>query len=381
MFAMPKFEREKGKRAVAAAAAAALLAAFAAMPAAWAGANGYASTASAAACASQALPDQASEYAARWTSLHMGTVISAQVFADSPERASELGRLIEEEIVRYDDMMSVHKATALNEVNRRAGQWVAVTPEIAEMTREAVRVAELTEGAFEPTIGPLVNLWKIGFGGNSVPSAEKIQAALKRVDYRRIEVKDVDGQWFVRIGQDQNIDMGAIAKGYIGQKLVEKLREAGATRALLDLGGNIALLGEKREDVPWRVGLQRPDQQRGTYFAIVSAADVNVITSGAYERNFEKNGKRYGHILSAKTGMPVNAGLSSVTIVDKNGARGDALCTALFGMGEAEAEAFLRANPDVHAVLLSSDLKTVVMSRALQEIVDIADPALRVKMI
>lgn len=372
MFALPTCACKKVKRA----AAAALIAAFVALPAAWAEPEGVALPAASATEAAHA-----SEYAARWTSLHMGTIITGQVFADSPERASELGRLVEDEIVRYDDMMSVHKATVLNDVNRLAGQWVEVTPEIAEMTQEAVRVAKLTDGAFEPTIGPLVNLWKIGFGGHSVPSAEKIQAALKRVDYRRIEVKETDGKWFVRIGKDQNIDMGAIAKGYIGQKLVEKLREAGAARAVLDLGGNIALLGQKREGAPWRVGLQRPDQQRGAYFAIVSAADVNVITSGAYERNFEKNGKRYGHILSAKTGMPVNAGLSSVTIVDKNGARADALCTALFGMGEAEAEAFLRAHPDVHAVLLSSDLKTVVMSRALQGIVDITDPTLSVKLL
>lgn len=365
----------KRTNAVLAAAAAAILLALSA------GASASSVPAAESVSASAAAPAEAAEYAARWTSFHMGTIINGQVFAGSSEAAEALARQVEQAVVRYDDMMSVHKRTPLNEVNRRAGEFVRVTPEIAEMTKEAVAVAELTDGVFEPTIGPIVNLWKIGFGGDSVPSSADIKAALAKVDYKKIRIKEDGGQWYVAIGQGQNIDMGAIAKGYIGQKLVEMLRKAGAERALLDLGGNIALLGEKQPGVPWRIGLQRPDQPRGAYFAVVSAADVNVITSGAYERNFEKNGKRYGHILSAKTGSPAATDLSSVTIVDKNGALADALCTALFGMGESKAAAFLRSHPDIHAVLLSADLKTVYISRALRDAVAVTDQAIKVELL
>lgn len=321
------------------------------------------------------------EYEASWQSLHMGTLITAKVFGKTPEETERLAKLMESEIIRFDDMMSVHKETALNEVNRSAGEWVAVTPEIAEMTKEALAVAEMTNGAFEPTIGPLVNLWKIGFGGHSVPTDDEIAEALKRVDYKRVAVKEEAGQWFIRIDPDQNLDMGAIAKGFIGQQLADRLKKEGATHALLDLGGNVVAVGSKFEGKPWRVGLQRPDQMRGEYFAVVSATDESVITSGAYERNFEKDGKRYGHILSARTGRPVKTDLSSVTIVDANGGKADALCTALFGMGEKAAEAFLQKHPDVHAVLLTADLKTAIVSEGLQDQVQITDPSIAVKII
>lgn len=324
---------------------------------------------------------QATEYEASWQSLHMGTLVTAKVFGQTPDEVKRLGAIVESEIVRFDDMMSVHKETALNEVNRSAGEWVEVTPEIAEMTREALEVADLTDSAFEPTIGPIVNLWKIGFGGHTVPSDAAIAEALKHVNHRTVALKEEDGRHFLRIEKGQNIDMGAIAKGYIGQKLADRLKKEGAKHALLDLGGNVVAVGEKYENHPWRVGLQRPDQTRGAYFAVVSANDESVITSGAYERNFEKDGKKYGHILSAKTGRPVATDLSSVTILDKNGAKADALCTALFGMGVSAAERFLEAHPDVHAVLLSSDMKTALVSDAIKDRVRVTDPEIVVKII
>ena len=153
---------------------------------------------------------QATEYEASWQSLHMGTLVTAKVFGQTPDEVKRLGAIVESEIVRFDDMMSVHKETALNEVNRSAGEWVEVTPEIAEMTREALEVADLTDSAFEPTIGPIVNLWKIGFGGHSVPSDAAIAEALKHVNHRTVALKEEDGRHFLRIEKGQNIDMGAI---------------------------------------------------------------------------------------------------------------------------------------------------------------------------
>ena len=189
-----------------------------------------------------------------------------------------------------------------------------------------------------------------------------------------VKVTEDNGRWFMQIGADQNVDMGAIAKGYIGQKLAEKLKAQGAKHALLDLGGNIVAMGEKYPGTPWRIGLQSPDKTRGAYFAVVSANDENVITSGAYERNFEKNGHRYGHILSPVTGRPVATDISSVTIVDKNGAKADALCTGIFAMGWERAEAFLKAHPDVHAVLLRDNLKEALVSEALRDKIQTYDP-------
>lgn len=318
--------------------------------------------------------DAGDEYSLSWTSLHMGTIVQGKVFGKTPEETKRLAALVESEVKRYDDMMSVHADTPLNEVNRRAGEPVEVTPEIAEMTKRAIDAARLSDGAFDPTIGPVVNLWKIGFGGDQVPDDAEIKAATAKVDVSRVRVTSENGRWYVQIGEGQFIDMGGIAKGFIGEKLVETLRREGAPRALLDLGGNVAALNGKAEGQPWRVGLQSPDQSRGAYFAVVEANDESVITSGAYERFIEKDGRRYGHILDPKTGRPALTDVASVTIVDKDGARADALCTALFAMGWARSTDFLVRHPEIHAVLLHADLTQAVVSQGLAKRVRIADP-------
>lgn len=314
------------------------------------------------------------EYVLSWSSLHMGTVIQGKVFGKTAEDTKRFASLVESEVRRYDEMMSVHAETPLNEVNRRSGQPVEVTPEIAEMTKRALEASALSEGTFDPTIGPVVNLWKIGFGGENVPSDKDIRAALTKVDASRVRVTEKEGRWFVQIDPGQFLDMGGIAKGYIGEKLTELLRTEGAPRALLDLGGNVAALNGKAEGKPWKVGLQSPDESRGAYFAVVDATDESVITSGAYERYIEKDGRRYGHILDSKTGRPALTDVSSVTIVDKDGARADALCTALFAMGWDRSRQFLSAHPEIRAVLLHADLKHAAASSGLVGRLHIADP-------
>lgn len=325
----------------------------------------------------QAPQVQIEEYELPWMSLHMGTIISGKVYGSSEEEVLKLRQMVEDEIVRYEDMMSVHKETALNEVNVRSGEWVTVPQEVAEMTLEALEVAKDSNQAFEPTIGPVVNLWRIGFGGDTVPSDAAIQKARDAVDYRKVEVRETLDGWQIRIAPGQNLDMGGIAKGYIGQKLAELLRSQGAEHALLDLGGNVVTLGEKVEGRPWRVGLQRPDQARNTYFAVVNAKDVSVITSGAYERYFEKDGKRYGHILNAKTGRPVFTDIASVSIVDSNGAKADAWCTALFAMGWERALDTLAKRKEINAIVLHSDLKKAWVSESLKKNVVFTDEKIK----
>lgn len=195
------------------------------------------------AAAAESEQQEAKEYELDTTTFHMGTVVQIKVFGKTPEETKRFAQIVEDEVVRFDDMMSVHKDSPLNNVNKHAGEKVEVTPEIAEMTLEALTIADMTHSAFEPMIGPLVNLWKIGFGGDHVPSDEAIKEAIRRVDHRHVRVTEENGKWFMQIGRDQNVDMGAIAKGYIGQKLAEKLKAAGATHALLDLGGNIVAMG------------------------------------------------------------------------------------------------------------------------------------------
>lgn len=322
-------------------------------------------------CAAGAQQD--SLYETTYQGLAMGTLISARMIAPGQEATESLRPLLEQKIDEYETLFTVHREGPLYEVNRRAGQWVDVDCRIAQLAESAKRVAEESSRAFEPTIGTLVNVWKIGFGGDRVPERKEIDEALSKVDYTRIETQREDGRCRMRIGLGQSIDLGAIAKGWIGTALTEDLKAAGSVHALVDLGGNVALLGGSPSGRAWRVGVQRPDKERGEIFAVVSAADESVITSGAYERKLSAGGKTYGHILSPVTGMPVDTDIASVTIVDHDGARADGWCTALFAMGTQRALQEMREHKDLAVLILDVSLKKAWVSRCLADRISLLD--------
>lgn len=306
--------------------------------------------------------------------LHMGTVISIKVYGKTSEDANRFAQLADDLAGKYDDLLTVHRESPLNEVNQHAGEKVAVTPEIADLVSRSLAVAKLTDGAFEPTIGALVNVWKIGFGGEHVPPKEQIAKALKSVDYRLVEQGKLDdGRDYVKLAPGQNMDLGGSAKGFIGTKMQEALKAAGLNRGILSLGGNVVAIGERPDETPWRIGLQHPDEERNAYFGYVNAKDESVITSGAYERYFEENGRRYGHILSAKTGQPVRTDVTSVSIVSRDGTQADALCTAFFAMGWDKSIAFLKTHPHIKAVLLNADMTHVAVTPAAKMIFVLTD--------
>ncbi|MBP3439010.1 MAG: FAD:protein FMN transferase [Sutterella sp.] len=327
--------------------------------------------------AKTARPEEPAEYMLDWSNLHMGTLIHSKVMDKDPDKVKNYAELVEEKMRFYDDMMSVHKSSPLNEVNRRSGEAVEVPAEIADMTIKAFKIAEETDGAFEPMIGPVVNLWKIGFGGEHVPSDKAIADAVALVDRSKAEVYEDSGKWFIRIAPGQSIDMGAIAKGYIGTRIAEILKDQGMKHGLLDLGGNVVAVGEKALGQPWRIGIQHPAEERGGYFAVAAANDESVVTSGAYERYFEEGGKRYSHILDPKTGRPSKTDIASVTIIDKDGARADALCTALFAMGWDKTRDFLRHQPQMKAVVMHADMMQAVVTPAAAAVVTPADDSVK----
>lgn len=320
-------------------------------------------------------------YETQYSGLAMGTLISARVIAADAATAEKLEAGLADRIEDYETLFTVHRTGPLAEVNRRAGLWTEVDCRIAELAEKAKGVARDSDRAFEPTIGTLVNVWKIGFGGDRVPERKAIDEALRHVDYTQIETRNENGRCSMRIGKGQSIDLGAIAKGWIGTAIVEDLRRGGAQAAVVDLGGNVALLGSAPSGRAWKIGVQRPDQERGEIFAVVEARGESVITSGAYERKIETNGKSYGHILSAVTGMPVQTDIASVTIVDADGAEADGWCTALFAMGMEKAVAKVAQRRDMKVLLLDKSLKTVWVSRALADRIEIRDPQVVLKVI
>jgi thiamine biosynthesis lipoprotein len=269
------------------------------------------------------------------------------------------------------------EATDLELVNLNAGIGpVAVRGELLAVLEEARRYAELSGGAFDPTVGPLVKLWGIGSDKPRVPAADEIERALALVDWRDLVIDRAAGTAFLR-RRGQSLDLGAIAKGYAADEAAAILRGGRSRRALIDLGGNIFVLGERPWRESWRIGVQDPLAERGAYLGILRVKDKSVVTSGVYERYFEEGGRRYHHILSTSNGYPVENGLLAVTIVAKRSIDADALSTACFALGPERGLALVETLPDTEAVFVGRD-RNVMLSSGAAEFFTLTDGDYRV---
>jgi thiamine biosynthesis lipoprotein len=244
-------------------------------------------------------------------------------------------------------------------INRQAGiEPVSVRADLLGVLEKALYYAELSGGAFDPTIGPLVKLWGIGTGSQRVPSGDEIAVALALVGWRDLAIDRDAGTAFLR-REGMALDLGAIAKGYAADEALRIAREGGARRAVLDFGGNIAVLGWRdgkgAEPLPWRIGIQNPLGERGAYIGILPVHDASVVTSGVYERFFEAGGTHYHHILSTANGYPVDNGLLSVSIVMDNSVDADGLSTAVFALGFERGKALIDSIPGAGAIFIFSD--------------------------
>lgn len=222
------------------------------------------------------------------------------------------------------------------------------------LTRSLELCGEL-DGALDITVYPLVEEWGFISGDYKVPSKKRIKELLKTVDYKKVKV-DESG---ATLPKGTKVDLGAVAKGYAADKCREILKEEGVKSAILNLGGTILTYGEKPDGSNWKVGVSASDIE-GDYFGYLSCSDKVVATSGGYERYFEENGKRYIHIIDPKTGYPVDNGLKSVTVVSQNGARADALSTALYVMGADKAVEYSKSREGFDVIILTDDDKLYI---------------------
>jgi thiamine biosynthesis lipoprotein len=236
---------------------------------------------------------------------------------------------------------------------------VQVHNDVFKVIERALYFAEISGGAFDPSVGPLVSLWGINEDSPNVPSREEIDAVLSLVDWRNVEL-DADSQTVFLKHTGMALDLGAIAKGYAADRAAEIAKKAGVKRAIIDFGGNIVILGEREDKRPWRVGIQDPNGERGEYIGVVPVSQltygqVSVVTSGVYERFFEKDGKTYHHIFSPAHGYPADNELTSVTIIAPNSMDADALSTAVFVMGYEKGKALIDTMPEAEAVFVMRD--------------------------
>jgi thiamine biosynthesis lipoprotein len=240
-------------------------------------------------------------------------------------------------------------------INAKAGiEPAPVSPDVIDVLERALRYAELSGGAFDPTVGPLVKLWGIGTEAARIPGQEEIQAALALVNWRDVLINREEGTVFLR-KPGMALDLGAIAKGYAADEAAALAGQRGVRRGIIDLGGNILALGTRQGGLPWRIGLQDPGGERGNYLGILPVQNKSVVTSGVYERFFEAGGRRYHHILSTQNGRPVDNGLLAVTVIADRSIDADALSTAVFSLGWEKGRLLLETIPGAEAVFVFTD--------------------------
>ncbi len=218
-------------------------------------------------------------------------------------------------------------------LNHAGGERIQVDDETRAVIERALEYAALSRGGFDITIEPCVALWNFTDPSKAqLPDPAALAAAAAKVDYTLIDVND-DG---IKLGANQTIDLGAIAKGYITGRIADLLKDLGVKSGLLNFGGNVQTIGNKPDGTPWNVGIQDPRQPTGASIAVMPVTDGAVVTSGIYERGFDLDGVRYHHLLDTATGMPIQNSLAGVTIFANDSFLGDGLSTSLFALGEEE---------------------------------------------
>ena len=252
---------------------------------------------------------------------------------------------------RYEKMLSkTIEESDVWRINHAKGEKVTVDPETYAILTEAKEISEKSGGAFSMTLAPIIAMWDFTGGSERMPTEEARLAALPLVDDTKIALL---GDNTVQLPDGMMIDLGGIAKGYIADKVAEIVRGR-CVGAAINLGGNTYVVGSKPDGSLWRVGIQDPESKTGTTLAILSLKEGTVVTSGTYERYFEKDSVRYHHILSPETGLPANTGLCAATIVTESSMRADALATACIVLGREKALRLLE-DMNVDGLLVAYD--------------------------
>ncbi len=306
----------------------------------------------------------------------MATRFELRIVTDGTEENADAARAaagaVGSILVDVDERMSEWKPTSpLSKVNREAGvSAVAVPADLREVVRRGREIGERTDGAFDITWAALWGLWDFRAETPVVPDAAEVARRAALVDYRRVRVDDDTGTVFLE-QVDMKLGLGGIAKGWALDRAAAELRSRGFPDFLLAGGGQI-LAGGTRGGTPWRVGIRDPRGPADDFFALLTATDVSVSTSGDYERYFVVDGVRYHHIIDPRTGMPAR-GLRSVTAVCADATLADAMSTAILVAGADRGKAIAEATDGLEAVLVD-DSGAVHVTSGLKDHLEIVHP-------
>lgn len=271
----------------------------------------------------------------------MGTTWSVKVVSDEIN-PSNLQQELDTRLVALNDVFSTYiPDSELSRLNRASGQ-VIVSDELARVLDVSREIYELSEGAFDVTVGPLVNLWGFGPDGprNGVPDDEEVADAMSRIGFSRVTIEGLE----LTRPEDLVIDLSAVAKGYAVDVLAELLEVKGAERYLVEIGGEVRTRGLNDRDQPWVIGIEAPDMEIRRLYGTIPVTNHGMATSGDYRNFFEHEGSFYSHTLDPSTGWPVTHNLASVTVLHESAAFADGLATAFSVLGLDKTMAIAEAN-------------------------------------
>lgn len=300
----------------------------------------------------------------------LGTVITISSYETLNKKTLDKAFAI---VSAIEERMSVNLPNSeISAINRSGGAPVEVSAETFALLERAIEFSELSGGAFDVSVGAVMQLWKEDGVFAVLPPRDELEAALRFVGSGQIVISDGS----VMTPDGMQLDLGGIAKGYACDKTLEYLISAGITGALLDFGGNIYAHGLKPDGTPWNIAVASPVIDDDGMVCIIPVSDTAVVTSGGYERYFEAGGTVYHHILDPKTGCPVDNELLSVTIIDASSTRADALSTACFVLGLDAGLALLESLPSSEGVFITKDL-TIHATAGIKDEVVIMDSRYR----
>ena len=290
------------------------------------------------------------------TRMLMGTMVSVEIVGNSSEDVARITEKVWSEAARLDSVFSLYLPDSeISRINREAGRYpVPVSDEMMEVLSCAEDISRITDGAFDISVGPLMEIW--GFfpeRKGRVPSEEEVANSMARVGWRAIELDRSAGTiHFAKVGME--IDLGALAKGYVVDRLAELLRKEGIDNAMVNAGGDIYCLGDNPGGRNWRIGIEHP-RDEGEILTVLELKNRAVATSGDYRNYFIKSRLRYSHIIDPRTGRPARSKVVEVSVMAPDCMTADGLATSMFVMGAAKGINLLKEIEDVDGVIVTKE--------------------------
>ena len=286
--------------------------------------------------------------------------IKTKEIEEIAEKATKLMRQFEEKLSFF------YESSEVSSINENASNgFIKISNDTFEILKKSIYYSKLTNGIFDITIAPLVKAWAINSDNPTILSKEKIDELIDLVDYEDV-ILNKNNSTVMLLRKNQKIDLGGIAKGYIADKIIDFYKVNNIDSAIINIGGNIKVLGQKDENSFWSIGIYEPKKHSEKIICSIEAKDKSIVTSGGYERAFSYNGELYCHILNPKTGYPIKSDLKSITIVSDKSIDGDSLSTPLFIMGKNKAYEFMKKH-NISGVMIT-DKDEIIVTKNLLEV-------------